>query len=149
VKKQAGWLRRHWRAVTAAAAVAGVLLVGAMGFLWWLSSQWFVGPNAGYVAIYQGIPQQVAGVPLNRVVTRTALPVAALPYYDQAQLAGTLDAATEAEAQRIVTDLEAKSASCTSGQAPLGCPVVGPGTGSGTTLPSASPSPTGSPGTLG
>ena len=149
VQKQAGWLRRHWRAVTAAAAVAGVLLVGAMGFLWWLSSQWFVGPNGEYVAIYQGIPQQMAGVPLNRVVTRTALPVASLPYYDQAQLGGTLDAATETEALRIVTDLEAKSASCTSGQAPLGCPVVGPGTGSGTTLPSASPSPTASPGTLG
>jgi PPM family protein phosphatase len=114
--------------------------------VWWLSSQWFVGPNGGYVAIYQGIPQEVAGVPLNRVVTRTALAVESLPYYDQAQLGGTLDAATEAEAQRIVTDLEAKSASCASEQAPLGCPAVQPGTGSGTTLPSASPSPTASPG---
>jgi hypothetical protein len=145
---QTGWLRRHWRAVAAVAVVAGVLLVGALGFLWWLSSQWFVGPNAGYVAIFQGIPQQVAGVPLNRVVTRTALPLGSLPYYDQAQLSGTLDAATESEAQRIVTDLEAKSASCTSGQAPLGCPVVQPGTGAGTTLPSPSPSPTASPGAL-
>ncbi len=145
---QPGWLHRHWRAVAAVAVVGGVLLVGALGFVWWLSSQWFVGPNAGYVAIYQGIPQQVAGVPLNRVVTRTALPVGSLPYYDQAQLSGTLDAATESEAQRIVTDLEAKSASCTSGQAPLGCPVVQPGTGSGTTLPTASPSPTASPGAL-
>lgn len=143
---QPGWLRRHWRAVAAVAVVGGVLLVGALGFVWWLSSQWFVGPNAGYVAIYQGIPQQVGGVPLNRVVTRTALPVASLPYYDQAQLSGTLDAATESEAQRIVTDLEAKSASCTSGQAPLGCPVVQPAPGSGTTQPSRSPSPTASPG---
>jgi hypothetical protein len=80
------------------------------------------------------------------VVTRTALAVESLPYYDQAQLGGTLDAATESEAQRIVTDLEAKSASCTSEQAPLGCPAVQPGTESGTTLPSASPSPTASPG---
>jgi PPM family protein phosphatase len=144
--QQPGWLRRHWPGLAAVAAGAGVLLLGALGFLWWLSSQWFVGPNAGYVAIYQGIPQQVAGVPLNRVVTRTALPVTSLPYYDQSQLGATLDAATEAEAQRIVTDLEAKSASCTSGQAPLGCPVVQPGTGSGTTLPGASPSPTASPG---
>ncbi len=96
------------------------------------------------MAVYQGIPQQVAGLPLNRVVTRTALPVATLPYYDQAQLPGTLDAGTEAEAQRIVADLEAKSAACSSDQAPLGCPVVAPGAGAGTTLPSAgaSPSPT-------
>ena len=73
-----------------------MLVVLALGFLWWLSSQWFVGPSGQYVAIYQGIPQQMAGVPLNRVVTSTALPVATLPYYDQAQLQGTLDAATQA-----------------------------------------------------
>jgi protein phosphatase len=136
---QPGWLRRHWRGVAGTTAVLGVLLIGALGFLWWLSSQWFVGPNAGFVTVYQGIPQQVAGVPLNRVVTRTALPVATLPYYDQAQLTGTIDAATRAEAQRIVTDLEAKSAACSSAQAPLGCPIVEPGTGSATTLPGATP----------
>ncbi len=135
-----GWLRRHWRGVSAAAAVGGVLLVGALGFLWWLSSQWFVGPSGEYVAIYQGIPQQVAGVPLNRVVTRTALLVDTLPYYDQAQLKGTLDAGTEAQAQRIVTDLEAKSAACSSEQSPFGCPVAPSGAGSGT-LPGASASP--------
>ena len=130
--------------------VVGVLLVGALGFTWWLSSQWFVGPNGEYVAIYQGIPQEVAGVPLNRVVTSTALRVDTLPYYDQTQLTGTLDAATQTEAQRIVTDLEAKSASCSSEQAPLGCPAQ-PGGGSGTNLPRATPTapaPTSSLGTL-
>ena len=145
-----GWLRRHWRGVSAGAVVVGVLLVGALGFTWWLSSQWFVGPNGEYVAIYQGIPQEVAGVPLNRVVTSTALRVDTLPYYDQTQLTGTLDAATQAEAQRIVTDLEAKSASCSSEQAPLGCPAQ-PGGGSGTVLPRATPTapaPTSSLGTL-
>ena len=145
-----GWLRRHWRSVSAGAVVVGVLLVGALGFTWWLSSQWFVGPNGEYVAIYQGIPQEVAGVPLNRVVTSTALRVDSLPYYDQSQLTGTFDAGTRAEAQRIVTDLEAKSASCSSEQAPLGCPAQ-PGAGSGTSLPSATPTapaPTSSLGTL-
>jgi protein phosphatase len=147
---QHGWLRRHWRGVAGTTAVLGVLLIGALGFLWWLSSQWFVGPDAGFVTVYQGIPQQVAGVPLNRVVTRTALPVATLPYYDQAQLTGTIDAATRAEAQRIVTDLEAKSAACSSAQAPLGCPIVEPGTGSATTVPGATPTapaPSATPGT--
>jgi len=27
-----------------------VLLIGALGFLWWLSSQWFVGPSGPYVS---------------------------------------------------------------------------------------------------
>jgi protein phosphatase len=137
-----GWLRRHWRGLLAASAVAGVLLVGALGFLWWLSSQWFVGPSGPYVAIYQGIPQEVAGVPLNRVVTSTALPVATLPYYDQAQLQGTLDAGTRVQAQRIVTDLEAKSAACSSQQAPLGCPTPPTDGGAGTDSPGATPGPT-------
>ncbi len=145
VEARPGWLRRHWRGVSGAVAVLGILLVGAVGFVWWLSSQWFVGPSAGYVAIYQGIPQEVAGVPLSRVVTRTALSVATLPYYDQAQLETTLEAATEAGAQRIVTDLEAKSAACSSEQAPLGCPIARPATGSGTTLPGASPTSTPAP----
>jgi protein phosphatase len=137
-----GWLRRHWRGLLAVAVVAGVLLVGALGFLWWLGSQWFVGPSGPYVAIYQGIPQEVAGVPLNRVVTRTALPVATLPYYDQTQLEGTLDAGTQVQAQRIVTDLEAKSAACSSQQAPLGCPTPPTGGGAGTDAAGATPSPT-------
>jgi protein phosphatase len=141
----AGWLRRHWRGVLAAAAGVGVLLVGALGFVWWLSSQWFVGPSGAYVAIYQGIPQEVAGVPLNRVVTRTALPVATLPYYDQTQLEGTLDAGTRGEALRIVTDLEAKSAACSAQQAPLGCPTPQAGSGVGTTPPGASAGPTPTP----
>jgi protein phosphatase len=134
-----GWLRRHWKGVSAAVAVTAVLLVGAVGFMWWLGSQWFVGADGQYVAIHQGIPQQVAGVPLHRVTTTTAVPVESLPYYDQALLDGTLDAATEAEARRIVTDLEAKSAACSSQEPPLGCPVGLAGAGAATTLPSASP----------
>jgi protein phosphatase len=140
-----GWLRRHWRGALAGVVVVGVLLVGALGFVWWLSSQWFVGPSGAYVAIYQGIPQEVAGVPLNRVVTRTALPVATLPYYDQAQLEGTLDAGTRGEALRIVTDLEAKSAACSAQQAPLGCPTPQAAPGVGTNPPGASAGPTPTP----
>ena len=139
---QPHWLRRHWRGVSATAAVAGVLLVCALGSLWWLSSQWFVGSNAGYVTIYQGIPPEIFGLPLNRVTTRTALPVATLPYYDQAKLDDTLDAATQAEAQRIVTDLEAKAAACSSEQSPLsGCPInpQGAGDSATSTPPSATP----------
>jgi PPM family protein phosphatase len=140
-----GWVRRHWKGVSAAVAVVAVLMIGALGFLWWLSSQWFVGANGQYVAIYQGIPQQAAGVPLNRVVVSTAVEVESLPVYDQALLAGTLDAATEAEARRIVTDLEAKAAACSSQEPPLGCPVGLPGAGPATTLPSARPTPAPSP----
>jgi serine/threonine protein phosphatase PrpC len=124
-----GFTRRHWRGLSVLAAAGAALVVGLLGFTWWLSSQWFVGGYSGYVAVFQGIPQQIAGVPLSRVTTRTAVPVASLPYYDQAQLGQTIDAATETEALRIVTDLEVKAAACASVEAPLGCPVITPGAG--------------------
>ncbi|HYN56165.1 MAG TPA: PP2C family serine/threonine-protein phosphatase [Motilibacterales bacterium] len=142
-----GWVRRHWRGLSVVAGVAGVLLIGTLGFLWWLSSQWFVGPNGGYVAVFQGIPQQAAGIPLSRVTTRTALLADTLPYYDQAQLDRTLEAATQAEAQRIVVDLEAKAAACSSVEAPLGCPPAPPGAGGTGAGVQPSGSPTTSPGT--
>jgi protein phosphatase len=139
-----GFVRRHrgWFAL-GAVAVAG-LLIGLAGFVWWLSSQWFVGNQAGYVAVSQGVPQTLAGIPLSRVTSRTALEVATLPYYDQQQVQSTIEAATEAEAQRIVTDLEAKAAACSTVPAPLGCPAPVPdgttGTGSTTASPTATPS---------
>ena len=104
------------------AVVAAAMFGACAGFLWWLGSQWFVGSENGYVTINQGIPQDLAGIPMNRVSTQTALPVASLPYYDQQQLALTIDAGTEAEAQRIVADLEKKAAACTAEPVPLGCP---------------------------
>jgi protein phosphatase len=138
-----GFVRRHagWLAVVAV-LVAG-LLVGLAGFSWWLSSQWYVGNHAGYVTIHQGVPQTIGGLPLSRVTTQTALEVSTLPYYDQQQLEGTIDAATEAEAERIVADLEQKSAACSVDPPPLGCPVGAqdPTTGGSGATPSATPTP--------
>lgn len=149
---QTGWARRHWLGLSVAAGMVGVLLVGLLGFTWWLGAQWFVGGNAGYVAVYQGVPQEVLGVSLSRVTTRTAIPVASLPYYDQSQLERTLEATTEADALRIVDELEVKAAECSSDQAPLGCPiritVLPPGLGTqpgGTPSPSATASPGATP----
>jgi len=146
-----GFVRRH----AVGLAVLALALLGSLmaiaGFSWWLSAQWFVGASDGYVAVYQGIPQQVAGIPMSRVITTTALPVQTLPYYDQQQLGGTIDAGTRAEADRIVSDLAAKAAACAADAAPLGCPPLGPATSPGaaagtapTTAPSPLPSLTGS-----
>ena len=138
-----GWARRHWKGLVSTATLLAALLVGLAGFLWWLSSQWYVGVNAGYVAIHQGIAQQVGGVELNRVTSTSGISVTTLPYYDQAQVERTIDAATQAEAQRIVAVLAAKASACASAQAPLGCPPAPtpvPITLTPTPSPTASPS---------
>ena len=135
-----GFVRRHLGWLVAAAIALAVVAVGITGFVWWLGSQWYVGAQNGYVTVYQGVPQTLVGIPLSRVTTQTGLAVGTLPYYDQQQLDHTIEAATEADAARIVADLELKAAACSADPAPLGCPLaILPGP----TVPQASPSPSG------
>jgi PPM family protein phosphatase len=133
----ASFVRRHAVAIAVLASVAVALLVGLLGFLWWLSSQWFVGQTNGYITVSQGVPQEFVGIPLSRVTTSTALELGQLPYYDQGQVAATIDAGTEAEAERIVAQLEAKIAACQAESPPLGCPAPA--------LPEQTPGATSSP----
>jgi PPM family protein phosphatase len=135
-----GFVRRHAGAIAVTAVVVAGLVIGVAGFLWWLGSQWFVGSHVGYVTVYRGIPQAIAGVPLNRIVTQTALEVSALPYYDQQQVERTIDAPTQVDADRIVADLASKAAACQADPAPLGCPPQP------SLQPPTSPSATASPG---
>lgn len=137
-ERPAGFVRRHTKALIALGVLLAGLLVGLLGFLGWLSSQWYVGQTAGYVTISQGIPQEILGIPMHRVTTTTAVSLAGLPAYDQGQVLLTIDAGSEEGAARIVRELETKAASCASASPPLGCPV--PETESPAT-PSPSPSP--------
>ena len=135
-----GFLRRHVATIAGVAVVVLALVLGLVGFVWWLGSQWYVGQTNGYVTISRGVPQQVLGLPLNRVTTTTALALDTLPIYDQGQLALTIDASSAAEAQRIVVALEAKSQACTSDSPPLGCPTntgTDDGSGSQPTAPAS------------
>lgn len=124
------WARQHWRALSVLAVLVAGTLIGLAGFTWWLSSQWFVGTEGGYVVIYQGVPQQVGPIDLNRVVSRTALEVSALPYVKQQEVERTIDAGDEGQAQRIVADLQRLADECAADKPPLGCPVDLPEGGS-------------------
>jgi protein phosphatase len=152
--EQPGFLSRHAGLVVGLVVVVAGLLLGLVGFLWWLSSQWYVGADGPAVAIYRGVPQQIAGVQLSRVQASTDLAVEALPSYDRQQLERTIDAATRQEADRIVADLTKKAEACAQDPAPAGCPEpapeaeASPGTSPGPsstprTSDSASPSPGG------
>ncbi len=56
------------------AVVVGALVIGLVGLRFYLDRQWYVGVAEGHVAVYRGIPTEVAGFQLHHVVVETAIP---------------------------------------------------------------------------
>lgn len=69
--------RRSGRALRNAGVGLGVLLavvvLGMVGLRFYLDTQWFVGVSNGRVAIFRGVPAEVAGYDLNSVVVETTI----------------------------------------------------------------------------
>jgi protein phosphatase len=53
--------------------IVAVAVLGLIALRWYLDSQWYVGVAGGRVAIYQGIPAEVAGFDLHHVVLETGI----------------------------------------------------------------------------
>jgi protein phosphatase len=119
--------RRLW-AITAASVVA-VITVAVIAFsvaTSWLHSQWYVAVNGnagtGTVAVYQGIQGTLLGYPLSNLWSDSSLQVGTLPFFDQELVSKGIPAADEADAQRIVNELQARAVECQSVLPPAGCP---------------------------
>ena len=54
--------------------VVAVLVVGLVGLRVYLDAQWYVGVSNGHVAVFRGVPAQVAGFSLHHAVTETEIP---------------------------------------------------------------------------
>jgi protein phosphatase len=96
------------RAGVPIAVSLGVLVIGLVGLRLYLDSQWYVGVADGHVAVYRGIPAEVAGFRLHRVVTETEIPAEraqALALYRE--LDAGITAADRAEAEAIVDQIRA------------------------------------------
>jgi hypothetical protein len=84
----------------------------------YIDRQWYVGESGGYVAVYQGIPAQVAGLRLSHIELETDIPsadVAQLPQYPE--LSSGITAGDRAEAFAIVEQIrsDVKAAATGSG----------------------------------
>lgn len=58
-----------WAGVT-----LSLLVLGAVGLRLFLDTQWYVGVSNGRVAIFRGVPSEVAGFELHSVVVETSIP---------------------------------------------------------------------------
>ena len=122
-----GRRRRVWW--IAGAAVAAVVLVGVAALLVassWLSSQWYVAVNGsagtGTVSVYRGVQGSLLNYRLSSVWSDSGLQVGTLPYFDQELVSKGIPAADEADAQRIITELQGRASECQTLMPPSGCP---------------------------
>ena len=127
---KAGQRQRRRRTVLIS-VIAILLVLGAIGgglFIarTWLGSQWYVSvdgnPGTGTVAIYNGVPGTLVGIPLASVTTDTGLTVGSLPLFDQELVSKGIPAGDSTDAERIVFELQSRAASCQSLTPPNGCP---------------------------
>jgi PPM family protein phosphatase len=94
--------RRLRRLLAWAAGALALLALLAFGGWFLLQRTFFVGEADGAVAIYQGVPQDVAGVALNRVVEETTLDAGDLPPVRQRRLGSGITVESVAEGRSLV-----------------------------------------------
>ena len=105
--------RRRWPIVSAALVLL-VLLVGggAYGFWWYNQKQYYVGQENGFVAIFRGTDQSMAGISLSSLVQRTTLSVSQLTTGDQAAVAQTISQGSVTGAQQVIDQLKTHASDC-------------------------------------
>lgn len=112
--------------VASIAVIATVTYGALLGAQAWLDRQWYVAVNGsagtGTVGIYQGVQATLGGFRLSSLRTDTELPVGELPLFDQELVSKGIPAESRTDAERIVTELETRSAECQTFFPPAGCP---------------------------
>src|SRR6266566_3274123 len=90
-----------------------IVIIGA-GYAGWryTQTQYYVGEDAGHVAIFRGVNQNVAGLKLSSIHQRTEIPLAAVPVTDQASIRSTISATSLAIAQAIVGTIRGEYQKC-------------------------------------
>jgi PPM family protein phosphatase len=105
--------RRGWPIVSAALVLLVLLLGGgAYGFWWYNQKQYYVGEQDGFVAIFRGTDQNLAGISMSSLVQRTTLSVSQLTAGDQLSVAQTISQGSVNGAQQVIDQLKTHASDC-------------------------------------
>jgi PPM family protein phosphatase len=111
------WVRR----VVLAFALAMILAGGGYAAYAWTQNQYYVKASDGYVAIWQGVGQNIGPLTLSRVYQVTDIPVTELPTYVQNVVSNGTPLGSLTDAFTRVTTLRTSATDCR-GQAATGVP---------------------------
>jgi PPM family protein phosphatase len=99
--------RRRLPVVKSILAILIIVIAGGGYAAWrYTQHQYYVGDDAGQVAIFRGVNQQVAGIKLFEVYQRTAVPIKGLPGTEAGLILNTILARNLPDAQRIVLRIQ-------------------------------------------
>ncbi|MGH2729676.1 MAG: Stp1/IreP family PP2C-type Ser/Thr phosphatase [Actinomycetota bacterium] len=88
-------------------AVAILVLLGLAAAQYALSNAWYVGvSDDGYVTIYKGVPEEIAGLNLSDEEEKTDLALEAIPEFKRADVVDGIEVDSRDEAEATIADLE-------------------------------------------
>jgi hypothetical protein len=112
--------RRRWPIVTGALVLLVILLGGgAYGAWWYNQQQYYVGVHAGYVAIFRGSNQSVAGISLSSLLIPSTVKFSQLGTNDQGTISQTISKGSVSDAEALITQLQFEAKQCQSQWAAL------------------------------
>src|SRR6516162_1281708 len=105
--------KRRWPIVTMLLVVLVLLIGGGLYGGWrYVQGQYYVGVQDGNVAIFRGINQNLAGISLSSLITRTGLPVSQVVVSNQAMIRQTIPASSLADARTLVGQIQSEVENC-------------------------------------
>lgn len=97
--------RRFTRGILATSiSIIALLVVSLVIAVLFIRSEYYIGINGSTVAIYQGVPSKIAGIPLSNLIDTTTIEVKNLPQSVQDKLALGIRVKDETEARKTVED---------------------------------------------
>jgi len=121
--------RRSHRLIWVFTIIVLLIVAAAAGTYFYVRTQYYVGVAKGApdtVGIYRGVQGSVLGVNLDKLLSRTDLPVSSLPVFDRDQVTNGIPKGSRTGAETLVTSLRHDACAAVATATPTPPPTLSP-----------------------